>query len=121
LVAPYHARTASDISVDLVRNAYERMKDSPTQPSILTRKWLIITHGSAPVKSFFVTGMMLMIPGLRPTVTPPPMLPPSPGTIPSGSGEMTSVPMRPIDGLSPMVPVKDTPLEVLMSIPQPIW
>ena len=76
--------------------------------------------GSAPVNSFFVTGMTLTRPGLRPTVMPPPMFPPSPGRRPSGAGEMTSVPRSPIDGLMPIVPVSETPLEVLMSMPQPI-
>ena len=96
------------------------MNDSPTQPSILIRNPLIITQGSAPLKSFLVTGTMLMIPGLRPTVMPPPRFPPIPGNMPSGIGEMMSVPMMPIDGLMPAVPVSDTPFEVLMSIPQPI-
>jgi hypothetical protein len=107
--------------VERVRNAYERMNDSPTHPSILTWKLLIITHGSEPSNSFFVTGTMLMMPGLRPTVTPPPMLAPTPGRMPSGSGETTSVPRMPSDELSPAVPVSETPLDVLMSIPQPIW
>ncbi len=62
-----------------------------------------------------------MIPGLRPTVMPPPMLPPTPGRMPSGSGETTSVPRMPNDGLRPTVPVSETPLDVLMSMPQPIW
>ena len=53
------------------------MNDSPTQPSILTRKLLTITHGSAPLNSFLVTGTMLMMPGLSPTVMPPPKLSPS--------------------------------------------
>src|ERR1700710_1814686 len=117
---PYQASTASDIAVDRVRNAYERMNDSPTQPSILTRKLETITHGSPPSNSFFVTGTTLTRPGLRPTVTPPPTFAPIPGTMPSGNGEMTSVPMTPIDGLRPIVPVSETPLEVLMSMPQPI-
>ena len=30
------------------------------------------------------------------------------------------MPMSPIDGFMPIVPVSETPLEVLMSIPQPI-
>ena len=33
---------------------------------------------------------------------------------------MMSVPMIPIDGLMPAVPVNETPLDVLMSMPQPI-
>ena len=40
--------------------------------------------------------------------------------IPSGSGEMMSVPTNPIDGLNPMVPVSETPFDVLISMPQPI-
>ena len=29
--------------------------------------------------------------------------------------------MNPIDGLIPAVPVIETPFDVLMSMPQPIW
>ena len=29
--------------------------------------------------------------------------------------------MNPIDGVMPAVPVNETPLEVVMSMPQPIW
>jgi hypothetical protein len=39
-VTPYHAVTASETSVERVRNAYERMNDSPTQPSILMRDFV---------------------------------------------------------------------------------
>ena len=42
-----------------------------------------------------------MMPGLRPTVTPPPMLAPTPGRMPSGSGETMSVPTMPSDGVEP--------------------
>ncbi len=96
------------------------MNDSPTQPSILMWNPSTMIQGLSPLNSFFDTGMVLMSPGLRPTVTPPPMLAPTPGTMPSGSGEMMSVPMTPIDGFSPMVPVRETPLDVLISMPQPI-
>jgi hypothetical protein len=40
--------------------------------------------------------------------------------MPSGAGEMMSVPMSPMDGLMPIVPVNETPLDVLMSMPHPI-
>src|SRR4029078_4033109 len=109
----YHAATVSDNSVDRFKNAYERMNDSPTQPSILIRNPSTMIQGLSPLNSFFDTGTVLMSPGLSPTVIPPPTFLPRPGTTPSGSGEMMSVPMTPIDGLSPIVPVRDTPLDVL--------
>ena len=103
-MTPYHAATASDISVDRVKNAYERMNDSPTQPSILIRNPSTMIQGLSPLNSFFDTGTVLMSPGLRPTVIPPPMLLPSAGTNPSGSGEIMSEPATPIVGLSPLCP-----------------
>lgn len=61
------------------------MNDSPTQPSIFTRRLLTDTHGSELLYSFLVTGTLVTIPGLRPTVMPPAMFAPIPGTMPSGS------------------------------------
>jgi hypothetical protein len=64
---------------------------------------------------------MLTMPGFRPTATPPVTGVVSTGINPSGSGEAMSTPPSPTDGETPTVPVIVTPLEVLMSTPQPIW
>lgn len=97
------------------------MKDWPTHPSILIRKLLTDTHGADPLYCFLVTGTTLTMPGLRPTVRPPAKFAPTPGAMPSGTTLPKSKPKYVIDGLTPAVPVIDTPLDVLMSIPQPIW
>ncbi len=97
------------------------MKDSPTQPSILTWKSLIDTHGSAPLNCFLVTGTTLMMPGLRPTVMPPLMLAPMPGRMPVGQRRPGRRDRRADRRVMPAVPVSETPLDVLMSMPQPIW
>ena len=66
LVAPYQDRIASPASSDLVRMAWDLMNDSPTQPSILMRNPVMDTHGAADWNLFFVTGTVLMMPGLDP-------------------------------------------------------
>src|ERR1700710_880936 len=104
---------ASDIFVERVRNAYDRMNDWPTQPSILMWKLLIITHGSPPSNCFFVTGTTLTMPGFIATATPPDIGIDSTGNRPSGSGDATSTPPSPTDGVTPMLPLTVTPLDVL--------
>lgn len=69
---------------------------------------------------FLVTGTMLMMPGFNPIARPPTNGVDNTGVMPSMGTESASIPSRPTDGVTPAVPVIVTPLEVPMSIPQPI-
>ena len=93
------------------------MNDWPTHPSILTWKLLIMTQGFGPLNSFLSTGTTTTRPGLRPTV-----ITPFTGVVINGTTPGTPVkrPVRPRPGLTPALPAIVTPLDVLMSIPQPI-
>ena len=73
-----------------------------------------LPEGLIPVVSTPVTGGMSI-------AMPPVTGVDTTGISPSGSGETTSTPPRPSDGVIPTLPVSVTPLEVLMSMPQPIW
>ncbi len=88
------------------------MNDSPTQPSILILNLLIITQGSAPSNSFFVTGTVLIRPGFSPTV-----MAPLTGVSTVGTGPTA---VMPSPGVNPALPASVTPFDVLMSMPQPI-
>ena len=95
------------------------MNDSPTQPSILMRKPVICTHGSAPLNCFFVTGTTLMMPGFSATARDPLM-----GERAVGIPVIPAPPPRPPmpkPGVRPRLPLITTPFDVLMSMPQPIW
>src|SRR6185503_12941869 len=98
--------------------AYERMNDWPTHPSILTWKLLIMTQGLAPLNSFLSIGTTMTMPGLRPTVITP--LTGVETTGRTAVGNAPNGPDTPSDGVMPPLPAIVTPLDVLMSIPQPI-
>src|SRR6516164_144231 len=89
------------------------MNDWPTHPSILTWKLLISTQGFGPLNSFLTTGTTITRPGLSPTVITPLTGVVTNGMKPPASG-------KPTPGATPALPAIVTPLDVLMSIPQPI-
>ena len=95
------------------------MNDWPTQPSILTWKLLIMTQGFGPLNCFLTTGTTITRPGLSPTLITPLI-----GVETNGS-RAGNVPVvsnvGPTPGMTPAPPSMITPLDVLMSIPQPIW
>src|SRR5271169_5928369 len=94
------------------------MNDWPTHPSILTWKLLIITQGFGPLNSFLTTGITSASPGLSPTLSTPLTGVETSGKIPVG--KPVNGPVRPMPGVMPVLPAIVTPLDVLISIPQPI-
>jgi hypothetical protein len=65
---------------------------------------LDVEVGDHPSNSVFVTGTMLMMPGLRPIAMPPVTGVVTGGISPSGRGEATSTPPSPTDGETPPNP-----------------